>query len=131
MKSKRILVVDDDRIVLESCKRIFEAEGIEVFLVSSAKEAIDLLEVEYFDLVLIDIKMPEHDGIYLLEKIKEKWPLELWPKLPVVVMSGYPTPGTISEGLSLGAEAFITKPFKPDELLKSIQHVIKRSKKHG
>lgn len=131
MKSKKILVLDDDRIVLESCKRVLEAEGFKVFLVSSAREAVELLKTGYFDLMIMDVKMPEHDGMYLLEKIKEKWPLDIWPELPVVVMSGYPTPDTISESLVRGAREFLVKPFTPDELISSTHKALKRSKKHG
>ena len=131
MKSKNILVLDDDGIVLESCKRVLESEGFKVTLVSSVKEAVELLEDGYFDLMVMDVKMPEHDGMYLLKKIKEKWPLDIWPELPVVVMSGYPTPDTISESLVRGARAFLEKPFTPDELISSVKKSLKRSKKHG
>jgi DNA-binding NtrC family response regulator len=131
VKSRKILVVDDDRIVLESCRRILENEGHRVYLVESAMQAIELLEVEYFDLLIIDVKMPEHDGIYLLEQIKRKWPLDMWPELPVIVMSGYPTPRTIIDGLDRGAADFIPKPFTPDEMLSSVNKVLKRSMRHG
>jgi len=124
-------VVDDDKIVLESCKRILESEGFKVFLVLSAQEAIELLEVEYFDLMIIDVKMPAQDGMYLLEQIKRKWPLDIWPELPVIVMSGYPTPKTITDGLDRGATDFIPKPFTPDELVSSVNKAIKRSEQHG
>ena len=131
MKNKKILVVDDDKIILESCKRILESEGYTVFLVVSAQEAIDLLEIEYFDLLIIDVKMPAQDGMYLLEQIKRKWPLDIWPELPVIVMSGYPTPKTITDGLDRGAADFIPKPFTPDELVTSVNKAIKRSQQHG
>ncbi len=131
MKTRKILVVDDDRIILESCKRILESEGFKVFLVASAQETIELLEVEYFDLLIIDVKMPIQDGMYLLEQIKRKWPLDIWPELPVIVMSGYPTPKTITDGLDRGATDFIPKPFTPDELVTSVNNAIKRSEQHG
>lgn len=131
MKTKKILVVDDDKIVLESCKRILESEGFKVFLVESVQEAIDLLEVEYFDILILDVKMPAQDGMYLLEQIKRKWPLDIWPELPVIVISGYPTPKTITDGLDRGATDFIPKPFTPDELVSSVNKAIKRSEQHG
>ncbi|UCB45029.1 MAG: response regulator [Spirochaetota bacterium] len=131
MKRRKILVVDDDRTVLDSCKRVLEAEGFKVVLASSVKKAIDILEAEYFDLMILDVKMPKHDGMYLLEKIKEKWPLDRWPELPVVVMSGYPTNDTISESLVRGAADFLSKPFTPDELITSTNIILQRSKNHG
>lgn len=124
MHKINILVVDDDKIVLHSCKRILEEEGFSVSLVSSSKEGLEVLENETVDLLLVDVKMPEYDGIYLMSKAKEKR-----PDLPIVVMSGYPTPETISDGMSKGADNFIAKPFTPDELLTSVQKVIKAHKK--
>ncbi len=126
MKARKILVVDDDKIVLESCRRILEAEGYRVFLVESAREAIDLLEEQYIDLMLMDVKMPQQDGVYILDKIREKWSLDIWPELPVLVMSGYPTPATIRELKESGARDFISKPFTPDELLDAITTILKR-----
>jgi len=131
LKRKKILVVDDDRIVLDSCKRVLEAEGYKVYLVLSAPEAIEFLETEYIDLMIMDVKMPEKDGMYLLDKIREKWPLEYWPELPVLVMSGYPTPGTVHDIQKRGARDFIPKPFTPDELLNAVHKALQRSHKHG
>ena len=131
MKSNKILVVDDDKIVLESCRRILEEEGYRVLLVDSAEEAVDLLEMEYVDLLIMDMKMPTHDGMYLFDQIRLKWPLDIWPELPVIVMSGYPTPKTIKDGLNRGAADFIPKPFTPNELVSSVNKVLKRRKKDG
>jgi len=129
MKGKRILVVDDDTVVLNSCKRILEAEGFIVELVSSARDAMEKLEqAGIFDMMIMDVKMPEKDGVYLLEKITEKWPLETWPELPVLVMSGYPTPETIQSLIEKGAKEFIPKPFTPDELLQAVDKVLKKGK---
>ena len=131
MKPKKILVVDDDRIVLDSCRRVLETEGYRVSVVSSAREAIEFLETEYIDLMIMDVKMPEKDGTFILEKIREKWPLEYWPELPVLVMSGYPTPDTIHDIRKRGARDFIPKPFTPDELLEAVHKALQRSHKHG
>jgi len=116
-----ILVVDDENIVLDSCQRVLEADGFEVFLVPSADKALKAMKKEGFDLLLVDVKMPKHDGIYLMRKVKEKW-----PDIPIIVMSGYPTPDTITDGAKMGAAAFIAKPFTPDELLKTVQQVIQK-----
>ncbi len=130
MKRKtKILVVDDDRIILESCQRILEAEGYGVKLVSNAEEAIDALESQYFDMMIMDVKMPRKDGVYLLEKIREKWPLDIWPELPILVMTGYPTPETIKILKEKGSRFFIPKPFTPDELLGCVQKVLKKEQK--
>ncbi len=117
----RILVVDDDAIVMKSCRRILEAEGFEVTTVPSADEALEKIKIYDFDLLLMDVKMPKHDGIFLMREIKKNW-----PEIPIVVMSGYPTPETIADVLQLGATQFIPKPFKPDEFMKSIKQVIQK-----
>jgi DNA-binding NtrC family response regulator len=128
MKCKKLLVVDDDRIVLESCKRILETEGFTVVLVTSAYDAINKLEKSgIFDLMIMDVKMPKKDGVYLLKKIIEKWPPEKWPTLPVLVMSGYPTSETIKILIENGVKEFIPKPFTPDELLSSVYKLLKSS----
>jgi DNA-binding NtrC family response regulator len=117
----KILVVDDDAIVIKSCKRILEAEGFEVLTVPSADEALEMIRKYDFDLLLLDVKMPKHDGMFLMREIKKDL-----PDAPIIVMSGYPTPETIADVLKLGATQFIPKPFKPDELVKLIRQVIQK-----
>ena len=102
----KILVVDDEDIVLESCQAVFELEGFEVMLVPSADKAIEAMKNDNFALLLIDVKMPKHDGMYLMEKIKEQW-----PNIPIIVMSGYYTTETIKEAFKIGAANFIPKPY--------------------
>ena len=67
----KILVVDDDAIVIKSCRRILESEGFEVSTVPSAEQALEAVKNSDFDLLLIDVKMPERDGMYLLREIKK------------------------------------------------------------
>jgi DNA-binding NtrC family response regulator len=117
----KTLIVDDDQIVLYSCKRVLEAEGFEVCVVPSADKALEVMTNNIFDILLIDVKMPERDGMYLIRAVKKQW-----PEVSIVVMSGYPTPETIAEGLQLGAEKFIAKPFTPDELLKIVRQVLQK-----
>jgi DNA-binding NtrC family response regulator len=117
----KTLIVDDDMIVLDSCKRVFEAEGFEVCVVPSADQALKAMKNSMFDILLIDVKMPERDGMYLMRAVKKQW-----PDVPIVVMSGYATPETIAEGLRLGAAEFIAKPFTPDELLEIVRQVLQK-----
>ena len=122
----KILVIDDEPVVLTSCRKVLEEDGFDVYLVPSADEALKAMKKEVFDLLLVDVKMPKHDGIYLMQKVKEKW-----PDVPIIVMSGYPTPDTITDGAKMGADAFIAKPFTPDELLETIRQVIQKEDNHG
>jgi len=120
----KILVVDDDAIVIKSCRRILEAEGFEVMTVPGADEALENVKRYDFDLLLMDVKMPKHDGIFLMREIKKNW-----PDMPIIVMSGYPTPETIADVFKLGATQFIPKPFRPDELTKVVRQVLQKASK--
>jgi len=126
INTMKILVVDDEDIVLESCQAVFELEGFEPVVVPSADKALETMKNENFALLLIDVKMPKHDGMYLMEKIQEQW-----PDIPIVLMSGYYTAGTIKEAIKMGAATFIAKPFEPDELVETIRQVIKKGERHG
>ncbi len=117
----KILVVDDDAIVVKSCHRILEAEGFQVTSAPSADEALKTLGKYEFDLLLVDVKMPKHDGLYLMKEIKKNW-----PDIPIIVMSGYPTRETVADTLKLGATQFIPKPFRPDELINAVRQVIRK-----
>ena len=115
----KILVVDDENIVLESCRLVLQTEGYEVILVSSCDAALKIIEEIDLSLLLIDLKMPGHDGMYLMGEVKRKW-----PQLPIIVMSGYATMETIEQVSVRGASAFIPKPFTPEELLDTISPFI-------
>jgi DNA-binding NtrC family response regulator len=116
----RVLVVDDEPIVLQSCRRVLEAEGWEMISASSVAEALSILESITPELLLVDVKMPVHDGMYLMRKVREKR-----PGIPIIVMSGYATSETIKEAEGLGAAIFLPKPFTPDELAGALGSVAK------
>jgi DNA-binding response OmpR family regulator len=111
-----ILVVDDDEVVLRSCSRILSGEGHTVRLAHNAAEGLDALNTGSFDLIIVDIKMPEEDGISLINKSRRGG-----IETPILVMSGYPTEETIESSLASGAQGFIPKPFTPDELIGGVR----------
>ncbi|MBN2061216.1 MAG: response regulator [Deltaproteobacteria bacterium] len=115
----KILVVDDEKIILDSCKLILTASGFDVVLAKSADSALKVLETQTPDILLMDVKMPDRDGISLMGELKERF-----PKIPIVIMSGYMTQEVISESVKKGAIQVIAKPFTPDELVEVIQEVI-------
>jgi CheY-like chemotaxis protein len=114
----KILVVDDDIIVIKSCTRILEAQGFEVLTVSGVQEALEIMKKQSFDLLLVDVKMPINDGLFLTREIRKDF-----ADIPIVVMSGYSTPETIADAYKSGANQFIPKPFRPDELMQLIHQV--------
>ncbi len=104
----KILVVDDERIVIRSAEMVLSAEGYDIEGASSGKEAILKMEQNSYDLVLTDLKMPEMDGITLIRWLKQKR-----PDIGIVIITGYPSQDTIKEALELGIIDYVPKPFTP------------------
>lgn len=117
----RILVVDDEGIVLDSCKRILEPENFDVISADSAAGALALIEKTDPALLLVDIKMPKQDGIYLVGELKKRE-----RTIPIILMSGYNTEETVAQAKAIGASRFIAKPFTPKELLETVSGVIQK-----
>jgi len=115
MNTGKLLVIDDESIVRTSCKRVLSPEGYEVRLAANAFEGIKMMEKEQFDVVLTDLKMPDMDGITVLETIKKRW-----PETQVIVITGYQTVDTAVKSIKLGAFDYIEKPFTPDALLSAV-----------
>ena len=116
----QIIVVDDEGIVLESCRRVLEPEGFQVLLVKSADEALSAIGEASPALLLVDIKMPVHDGLYLMAELKRRN-----RDVPIILMSGLNTEDTIAEADRMGACRFLAKPFTPDELLKTVHQAVR------
>jgi len=119
---KKVLVIDDEAIIRTSSKRTLEPEGYDVKLAESGKAGIEFLEKESFDVILLDLKMPDMDGIEVLKVIMDKW-----PGTKVIIVTGYSTVDTAVQALRLGAFNHIEKPFTPDSLLAAVKEVCERS----
>jgi len=120
MSKGKILVIDDEDIVRLSCSRTLVPEGYELKMAKNGPEGLQMLEEDTFDLVLTDLKMPNMDGIEVLSKIKEKWPLT-----DVVIVTGYQTVETAVKAIKLGAFDYIEKPFTPDALIATVSNVFR------
>ncbi len=116
----KILVVDDQKTVCYSLQRFLESEGYEVITTTNAKEAISLVDIEKPDLVIMDVRMPEMDGLEALKRIKEKN-----PKIQVIMMTAFSTTEKAIEAMKAGAYEYLMKPFENDELLNCIKRAIK------
>ena len=117
----KILVVDDEPMICKSCKEILEEEGFFVDLAHSGTEGVKKALEKIFDLVIVDMKMPDLSGMALLKRIKgEKL------KTPVIMITAYSTVETAIEAMKLGAADYIPKPFTPDELSGIVKNVISR-----
>ena len=110
--SARILVVDDEEIVLASCRRTLGNGERVVHTASSGTEALARLEEGQYDVVLLDIKMPDLDGLEVLQRLKESH-----PDVEVVMVTGLSQIETAVRSMKLGAFDYLPKPFDPDELV--------------
>ena len=111
---KRILVVDDDKMNLVRTKRILE-KTYDVLLAESGQDALDLLAREPIDLVLLDIEMPNMNGIETFERMKDD-PAEI----PVIFLTASGDKEDVLDAIKLGAVNYLKKPFFPQELLKRV-----------
>ncbi len=115
----RVLVIDDEEVVHRSLGRIFCRFGFEVEAVYSAQNGLDLLNSKEFNLVVVDLMMPEMNGIQFLGALKSR---KL--SVPVIMVTGYPAIQTAAQALQLGATDYVTKPFTRKEIMTPIQKAL-------
>lgn len=121
MANERILVVDDEEGVVKTCVRILERQGYRAIGLSNSSEAQSYLQREAFDLLLTDIRMPDMDGLKLLNYAKT-----VDPHLSVVLFTGYGTLDDAMKAMRLGAQGFVLKPFDPEELVAVVSENLQR-----
>jgi DNA-binding NtrC family response regulator len=121
-KKKKILVIDDEQIILDSVKKILGSEEFEVDPAISSREGLERAMKQGYDLVLTDIRMPEIGGMRILRDIKRSK-----PGTPVVIFTGYATVQSAVQAMKLGASDYIEKPFTPDMLLTTVKKVLERA----
>ncbi len=114
-KSIRILIVDDDENIRKVLSAILADEGYSVESVGTAKEALERTKKQFYHLALIDVRLPDIEGIELLTKFKPTL-----PKMRKIVITGYPTLQNAIEAVNNGADAYIMKPFDVEKVLKVI-----------
>jgi formate transporter len=119
--AERMLIIDDEDVILESCRRIFSAEGFQVSCTTSPPEGLRLIADSSFDVILCDWKMPGFDGMDVLEELQSRS-----PQSAVVMISGYPTPARQTEALKRGAMDYVAKPFTPGEIVEAVRKAIRR-----
>ncbi len=119
--SARILVVDDEEIVIKSCLRILSSGGYQVEAVQDGREALRKIEEIPYDVVILDIMMPNIGGLEVLSRIKEAH-----PNVDVIMMTGLSQIGTAVQAMKLGAFDYISKPFEPDEIKLVVERALER-----
>jgi DNA-binding NtrC family response regulator len=119
-RTRKILVVDDEMAAGRSVEKILSKKGFKVDIALSADDGLNRIEKGLFELVLLDIMMPQVNGIEMLGMIKERW-----PDLNVLMVTGYPSIETAVEATRLGAVDYIPKPFTPQELREKVEEALK------
>jgi two-component system response regulator HydG len=116
-----ILVIDDDKAMRDACFQILSRQGYRVELAASAKQGLILLERLSFDAILLDLVMPDMDGLEALKKIRA-----LDPEVEVVIITGYGTIQSAVESIKAGAFHFLSKPFVPDDLRNLVSRALEK-----
>lgn len=119
----KILIVDDERSIRNTLKDILEVESYQVDVVESGIEALELIKENNYDVVFSDIKMPQMDGVELLQKIKVNN-----PEMPIIMISGHGTIETAVDCIKKGAYDFIEKPIDLNRLLIVVRNALDRTK---
>jgi len=121
MKKTRILIVDDELSILKYLRINLEAEGYEVLSAMNGVQALQTLEAEMPDLVVLDIMMPEMDGFDVCRRLRE------WSQIPVIMLSALDDESDKVQCLDLGADDYITKPFGKAEFIARVRAVMRRA----
>lgn len=114
MEKKRILVVDDDTAILRLLSTNLKARGYEVITATDGEEALEAVQKDYIDLIILDIMMPKVDGVQVCRHIRE------WSDIPIIILSARGDENDKVKCLELGADDYLTKPFGIAELMARI-----------
>ena len=122
MIQQRILVIDDEAVIGLGCRRILGGEGHQVDSCEDPQAGLKAALSGHYDLILVDLVMPEVDGMQVLQQLKASA-----VAAEVVIITGYSTVESAVEAMKLGAADYVCKPFSPDQLKMVVQRVAERS----
>ena len=117
----KILIVEDEETIRVGLKYYLEAESFKIKEATCSKEAIEFVTKESFDMILLDINLPDEDGYQTFQRIKKI------KDIPIIFLTANDMEISIVRGLDMGADDYITKPFKARELVSRIKNVLRRS----
>ena len=117
--NRKLLVVDDEPVICQACHRIFSRQGFDVEESTDAREGLNRATEGDYSAVLLDIKMPEMDGMQFLAELREEK-----PDVPVMIMTGYPSIPNAASAVRLGASDYITKPFTPEGITQAVRRIL-------
>ena len=118
MKTLNVLVIDDETVICDACRLVLSEKGHAVTHCITGREGLDEIRRGTYDLILLDIKLPDFDGTRILKLIREEC-----LSSRVIVMTGYSTMANALEAMKLGAADYLAKPFTEDDLLATIDQL--------
>ena len=122
----RVLLIEDDKAIAQSIELMLKSQGFNAYTTDLGEEGIDLGKLYEYDLVLLDLNLPDMSGFEVLRSLRVAK-----VKTPILILSGYSAIEDKVKGLGLGADDYLTKPFHKDELVARIHAVVRRSKAHA
>lgn len=123
MTGERILAADDDTGILRIFKSVLESNGYVVETAATASETLRRVRSSSFDLALLDVKLPDMEGTELLSQLQK-----IAPDMVKIMMTGFPSVDNAIRSVNLHADAFLTKPFKPEVLLATVSQQLSKKK---
>lgn len=118
---KRIFLIEDDAEIAKNLSLLLQTEGYAVTCAGTQKQAIAMLETQKFDLALVDVSLPDGNGFAVCTEIKQRL------AIPVIFLTASGDEASVVTGLNIGADDYITKPFRPRELVARIQAALRKS----
>ena len=119
--AKRILVIDDEALVIESLKKLLKKKGYDVSIAKNGLEAMQRIEEGDFDLIVSDIRMPDMNGIEIIKKIREYLKQNGKGSVPEILITGYASKENLEEAKKLNVADYIYKPFNIKDFLDVIE----------
>jgi DNA-binding NtrC family response regulator len=117
MKPPKVLVIDDESVICDACRLVLEEKGYGVDRCLTGIAGLEAVERGSYDIILLDMKLPDIDGAVILKTVKERR-----SEACVIVMTGYSTMSNALQAMKLGAADYLAKPFTDDELLAAIEN---------
>lgn len=122
MQETNILLVEDDRMIIENLTEFLKTEGFQVWSADGQEKAMKILRNQHFDLILLDITLAQGNGYSTCTQIKSHY------EIPIIFLTALDDEFSVVTGLDMGADDYISKPFRPRELVSRMRTVLRRSK---
>ena len=122
--AKKILVIDDEELIIKTLSKLLEKNGYEVFIAKNGEDAVVMTEEEKFDLLIVDIRMPGLNGVETIERIYKMLNTRKQAKMPVIFISGYADEQIEKQIKKIAPVAYVHKPFDIESIIETIKKII-------